>query len=173
MTWELDGVPACAAGVYRGALESAVHALKYGKRADLASPLGALLRGPWTELGREADALVPVPLHPRRLRERGYNQAALLAARLASTASTRCRARALTRIRQTRPLPGLDRAERAAQVAGAIIARRPLPEARIVLVDDVVTSGSTVRECRQALEDAGARVVGVVALARAELKGRA
>lgn len=169
--WETKGIPASAVGIYRGPLEAAVHALKYGKRPDLARPLGDWLRGPWTELSREADALVPVPLHPRRLRERGYNQAALLAGRLASATGTPARLRALRRIRETRPLPGLDRAERAAQLAGAIVARRPLTGARMVLVDDVVTSGSTIDVCREALEDAGARVVGVVALARADSKG--
>ncbi len=168
--WEANCIPASAVGFYRGPLEAAVHALKYGKRPDLARPLGDLLHDPWTELALEADALVPVPLHPRRLRERGYNQAALLAARLASATGTPARLRALRRIRETRPLPGLDRAERAAQLAGAIVARRPLTDARIILVDDVVTSGSTVDVCVQALEDAGACVVAVVALARADSK---
>ncbi len=171
-SWEIDGIPACAAGTYRGPMERAVHALKYGKRADLAGPLGNLLRGPWSQLGSEADALVAVPLHPRRLRERGYNQAALLASRLAAATNTRSRPRALRRIRETRPLPGLNRAERAEQLAGAIVARRALLDARIVLVDDVITSGATIRACRNALNDAGARVIGVVALARAESKGR-
>jgi ComF family protein len=156
-------------GIYGGAMETAVRKLKYSTRSDLARPLGKALLKPWMELGVETDLLVPVPLHPRRLRERGYNQAALLASSLGAVIQNPCRPRALRRTRETCALPGLDREARSTQLNGAIAARRALPGLRVVLVDDVVTSGATILACRSALEDAGAHLVGVVALARAEL----
>jgi ComF family protein len=158
-----DGVR--AGGLFGGPLADAVHALKYGRRPALARPLGS-----W--LARRVDLpegalVVSVPLGRRRRIARGYDQAALLADALARAAG-RPRLRAvLHRVRETPPQVGSSRAVRAANVRGAFEAREVVG-LDLVLVDDVVTTGSTVDAAARALRAAGARSVAVVALARAE-----
>jgi predicted amidophosphoribosyltransferase len=109
-------------------------------------------------------ALVPVPLHPRRLRSRGYNQAAAIAeavGRRAGLEVVECLARAGRAVTQV----GRDRAQRKQGPAGSIASAAKAPE-RVVLVDDVVTTGATLGACRHALADAGARDVAAVCFAR-------
>lgn len=158
--------------LYGGAGGEAVLRLKYSRAPWTAVPLGRLLvalaatRLPRPE-GRAV--IVPVPLHPRRLRERGFNQSALLARELARVTGWALRAGALERVRETRPRRGLTRAERQADLEGAFTV--PCPSAvagrAVVLVDDVVTTGATVRAAAAALREAGATGVGVACLARA------
>jgi ComF family protein len=113
--------------------------------------------------------LVPVPMHPERLRARGYNQAALLARALGRLWRRPVAYRWLRRQRLQVRQVGLGKAERAENVRGAFAATRVgLEGCRVLLVDDVVTTGSTLRNCATTLSDAGALVVGAVALARAE-----
>ena len=112
-------------------------------------------------------ALVPVPLHPRRLASRGYNQAALLAQELAALRQRDCHPRLLRRVRETERQVGKSLSERRENPEGAFELRRAGPT-RVVLVDDVVTTGSTVRACAQALAAGGIQLSAVVALAHAE-----
>jgi ComF family protein len=128
------------------------------------------------EAGRRApgaapELIVPVPLHPRRLRERGFNPAGLLAAALGRDRARPVDPAALTRIRDTPSQTRLPRERRARNVSGAFRARqRALPE-RIWLVDDVVTTGSTLREAARTLRRAGAqRIVAVCAARTPELR---
>jgi ComF family protein len=164
------GAAFVAYGAYGGALAKAVCRFKYGERPDLAEALGGLLR----EVAREAEiggeVVVPVPLHPRKLRERGYNQAALLASAVAREIGAKLAARALQRTSDTRPQASLDRDARHANVAGAIRVRdvAAVRARRVVLVDDVATTGATLRACREALLSAGAARVTLVVLARAD-----
>lgn len=164
----LDGVPLHAGGRYWPPLSDAVARFKYQGRAELARPLARLM---WPALSAietsSATALVPVPLHPRRLAERGYNQAALLAQQLASQSRLDCWPRLLRRRRETPRQVGKSRDERVQNTQHAFEVRQVGPTS-VVLVDDVVTTGSTVRACAQALEQGGVAVVAVVALARAE-----
>ncbi len=114
--------------------------------------------------------VVPVPLHPRRLRARGFNPAAVLARAAARARGARCDPVALVRVRDTPSQTGLSRSARRANVRGAFRARpRARIPARVWLVDDVVTTGSTLREAARALRRAGAREVVAVCAARTPL----
>lgn len=117
---------------------------------------------------RAVDAIVPVPLYPRRERERGYNQASLLAAELARAMGVPIWGRTLWRVRPTATQTRLTAAQRAHNVRGVF--RVPFPRrvqgARIVLVDDVMTTGATVNECARTLKAAGAAAVMVLTVAR-------
>jgi ComF family protein len=157
-----------AGGLFGGPLADAVHAFKYGGRPSLARPLGA-----W--LARRAPLLagalvVSIPLARGRRIARGYDQAALLAdalARAAGRGTARART-VLRRMRETPPQVGRTREERARNVAGAFRATPAVAGRDVVLVDDVVTTGATAAAAAEALRQAGARSIVVVALARAE-----
>lgn len=155
------------AGSYQGALSWAVRRFKYDKRPDLARPLAALLLPFAHELPNHTFTWVPVPLHPARLVERGFNQAALLAKHLARETKMGFAPRAVTRTRDTGHQARLERAERQENLRRAFSVPGKGP-ARVVLVDDVVTTGATARACIEALSEAGSSVLAVFALAFAE-----
>ncbi len=166
----VGSVPVWAAGNYAAPLSQAIRRFKYGARPDLARPLSRLLEPALPMLPPYAgEILVPVPLHPRRLAERGYNQAALLAAQLARASGLRCHPRALRRTRHTLPQVGRSRADRIATVTGIFEVSQPAPVRgrRVILIDDVTTTGATLAACIGALEAAGAEVRGALLLARA------
>jgi ComF family protein len=153
-----------------------VHALKYSDRLDLAPMMGRWLSHAGRELLAEADALVPVPLHWRRLWARRFNQSAMLAAAISAESGVPIATGLLRRVKPTAQQVGLSRTERAANVQGAF---RVPPEARggvagrrLVLVDDVLTSGATVDGCARALMRAGAANVDVLIFARVADPGR-
>jgi ComF family protein len=158
-----------AFGAFGGALAIALRRLKYQDRPDLAAPLGHLARHAARRAGLTADLVVPVPLHPRRLVERGYNQAALLAAEVAVELDAPLSARALVRLRNTPQQAHLDREARLDNVRRAFRARNPpaVQGRRVVLVDDVATTGSTLAACSEALLAAGATSVTAIVIARA------
>lgn len=149
--------------LYWGALAEGIEAFKYRGREELAWPLSALLVAAGAP---RVDALVPVPLHPRRLRERGYDQAWLLARAAGERLGLPVRALLERRV-ATRPQVGLDRAGRARNVAGAFSAAPGARGLSLCLVDDVFTTGATAGEAARALLLAGARRVEVRTLARA------
>jgi ComF family protein len=147
-----------------------VHAFKYGDRLDLAPTLGRWTANAGRELIAEADALVPVPLHWRRLWARRFNQSASLAQAVSAASGVPVLHTALKRVKATAHQVGLSQAERAVNVQGAF---RVPPEGkaeitgrRLVLVDDVLTSGATVEACTRALLRAGATNVDVLVFAR-------
>jgi len=111
------------------------------------------------------DLVVPVPLHPKRLRSRGFNPAAALAKEVAASVGSRSAAVALRRTRDTPSQTGLDRRQRKRNIAGAFVCKQRVPR-RVWLVDDVVTTGSTLMEAAQMLRRAGAREVVAVCAAR-------
>ncbi len=165
-----SGLPIVAFGAFGGPLAEALRRLKYGDRPDLARPLGHLLRQAARRARVQADVVVPVPLHRHRLVERGYNQAALLARAVARELEVPFAARALARTRHTAQQARLLRAERLENVVGAFRVRRPevLRDRRVVIVDDVATTGATLLACAAALREAGARSVTAMVLARAD-----
>jgi ComF family protein len=147
-----------------------VHRLKYGDRLDLATTLGRWMARAGRELLADADALVPVPLHWRRLWGRRFNQAAVLAKVAAASSGLPVLTGALRRMRATPQQVGLSRSERAVNVQGAFAVTRDgkaeICGKRLVLVDDVLTSGATVDACARTLLRAGARNVDVLVFAR-------
>jgi len=159
-----------AAVLYGDLVREAIHAFKFGGRRGLANPLGDLLAGLGLSAlpGAVPDALVPVPLHPRRARERGYDQALLLARRLERAWGVAVVADALVRAVPTQPQTDLDAAARRRNVRDAFAVRRPelIAGRHVVLVDDVLTTGATAGECARTLARAGAAAVGVVTVAR-------
>lgn len=162
-----------AYALYGGPIATALRRLKYGDRSDLARPLGHLLRRAAREAGLRADLVVPVPLHPVRLAERGYNQAALLGAAAARELGAPIEPRALVRTRHTSQQARLPRARRLENVAGAFRVRVParVMGRRVVLVDDVATTGATLAACVAALREGGAVAVTALVVARAERGG--
>ena len=162
-----------AVAAYRDGMRTAIHALKYRRRTTLAPPLARLLADVGSRVlpaapGDLADAIVPVPLHPGRLAERGFNQAELLAAPCAARWRLPLLSYALTRRRPTRPQTELDAAARRANVAGAFAVAQPGEVAgrRLLLVDDVLTTGATASAAAHALGQSGAASVGILVLAR-------
>jgi len=167
-------------GLYGGALRQAILRMKFGGDERLAERMGELLLPPWQSLGagREfrAPLLVPVPLHPSRLRERGFNQAEWLArgveraiARRGAFALPRLRTNCLGRKRATPPQTGMSLAARRENLRGAFDVTDLLAVhgREIVLVDDVMTTGATLSACARVLKRAGAGQVMAIALARA------
>lgn len=157
-------------GPYEGALRTLVHELKYRGRRRVAERLAELLLAD-VEAGavlQGGAVLVPVPLHPRRLAARGFNQSELLALALARRARLRVRPRVLVRRKDTPPQTGLSAAARRRNVAGAFAVRQraPIQARTVVLVDDVLTTGATARACAGALRLAGARAVHLLTIAR-------
>ncbi len=152
---------------YEGVLEQAIHLYKYRRRPTLAVPL-AKLALVWADRLPPADLVMPVPLHPSRLREREFNQALLLADRIACSLGLPLAFEYLMRVRATRPQTELDRTERARNVRRAFAVRETadLKGRRVLLVDDVLTTGATVNECARALRRAGVKAVSVLTLAR-------
>jgi ComF family protein len=158
-------------GPYEGSLRVLLHQLKYAGRRRAAARIARLLLEvePARGLVATSDVVVPVPLHPRRLRARGFNQSALLAAALAESTGRAFAADALVRRRDTAPQSGLRAAERRRNVRDAFVVRRRASVAgRVVtLVDDVVTTGATAQACALALVAAGATEVRLLTAARA------
>jgi ComF family protein len=147
-----------------------VHSLKYGDRLDLAPIMGRWMARAGRELLAEADGLVPVPLHWRRLWARRFNQSALLAKTMAQETGVALAETALKRVKATAQQVGLSQAERALNVQGAFRVpaegKAAVAGRRLVLVDDVLTSGATTDACARALLRAGASSVDVVVFAR-------
>jgi ComF family protein len=159
-----------AAVRYDEIAQTLVHGLKYSDRLDLAPIMGRWMAKAGGEILAEAHALVPVPLHWRRLWARRFNQAAALATAISSAKGPPVLGDALRRVRPTRQQVGLTRADRATNVQGAFRVpddKRPLVRGkRVVLIDDVLTSGATADTCARALRHAGAVAVDVLVFAR-------
>jgi ComF family protein len=157
-------------GWYEGALREIVMQFKYSPIPPLAAPLGNRLAQALLRLDTDRfDLVLPIPLHRNRERQRGFNQAALLAARIGKLIHIRVGGKDCVRVRDTRPQTGLKRAERRANVKGAFAVPRPerIRGKRVLLIDDVLTTGATADSCARALQQAGAEGIWVLTLARA------
>lgn len=155
---------------FAGAVRAALHQLKYSGERRLSAPLGAAMAARWRAVGAGGDLLVPVPVHAARARQRGYDQAALLAAATSASLAVPWQA-VLIRTRQTRPQFELGRQARCTNVSGAFALASKSQEVLVrgkwvVLVDDVATTGSTLVACAEALYRAGALAVSALTVAR-------
>ena len=159
-----------AAVRYDDVARTLVHALKYQDRTDLSAIMGRWMARAGQDLLKDADMLVPVPLHWRRGFSRRYNQSGLLARSIARQSGVAFKSEVLRRVRATAQQVGLSRTQRASNVQGAfqVSAERQSEVAgrRIVLVDDVLTSGATVDACTRVLLRAKAATVDVLVFAR-------
>lgn len=150
-------------GIYDGALKESIHLLKFHGIKRIAKPLGSLL----LELrpGNYA-AIVPVPLHPKKLKEREFNQTALLGRHLSRVLKIPLLLDSLVKIRETKLQTEVGRTGRLGNLKKAFAVSGNLAGKRLLLVDDVITTGATVSECSSVLIKAGASDVAVIALAR-------
>jgi ComF family protein len=160
---------------YDEAARRLVHRLKYGDRLELARALGAMMARAGAELLTDADVIVPVPLHRSRLWWRRFNQAMALAGAVSRTGGVPCDPFLLARVKRTRSQVGLTRTQRGENLQGAF---RVSPDAkphvtgkRVLLIDDVVTTGATANACSRALLRAGAESVDVLSFARVVADG--
>jgi len=159
-------------GPYLGGLRVLIHELKFRGRRRVAKRLAETIVSDAASRGtlEGGGVLVPVPLHPRRRRERGFNQSEVLAEAIGRRCGLGVAPAALVRRKETVAQPGLSAAARRLNVAGAFAVRRPaqISGRVVVLVDDVVTTGATARACAHALRKAGAREVRLLTVARVD-----
>lgn len=158
-------------GVYESILHDAIHAFKYGGNLTLGERLGRLMAEhdyPSFRI-RDYSLILPVPLHPRRLRQRGFNQSVILAREISRRHDVAMDFRILRRIVDTESQAGLKKEERRSNIrkAFSIAAPERIRGQNILLVDDVYTTGSTLGECAKTLLKGGAEAVGALTLARA------
>lgn len=168
LTEEVPFKEARSAFIYDGNVLDAVHKLKYGAKVILAESLGELLLSAALKLSVRPEVVVPVPLHSKRLKARGFNQSLLLSRAVAKRLSLKLDYLSLRRTRPTVPQINLERAERQKNVKGAFEVgnKAAFKGKSVLLIDDVLTTGATVKECSKVLKKAGAEVF-VATLARA------
>ena len=171
--------PLYAWGIHRGALRRAIYCLKYEGQRRIGAVLGEWLGSRWLEsrqkrsgsqgshdlLSRHDYTVVPIPLHAERLRQRGYNQAALISQAFCERTGLRHLPDALVRVRATAAQHELNPLQRQQNLAGAFALKRA-PATPVLLVDDIYTTGSTVQAAQQVLVAAGIPVAGVVVVAQ-------
>ena len=159
-----------SATLLAGPVQELIHRFKYGRCVHLCQPLGLITATALRPFCHAAapDLIVPVPLHRKRLRQRGYNQSQLIAQVLEKQWRVPLSIGNLRRIRWTEPQTGLHAGDRVSNVAGAFAVkdRKRLEGKRVLLVDDVLTTGSTMRACAEALGEAGAAALFAVTVAR-------
>ena len=159
-----------AVGYYQGVLRDLIHAMKYQRVYGLVTPLGRLLQSHFSAYWQEQKphAILPVPLHRRKLRSREFDQALALASHLSQHVQIPLWVDVLRRSRPTLPQVGLNAKERQRNVRGAFSVTNPSLCAgkTLLLIDDVYTTGATVQECARLLHQAGAACVEVYTLAR-------
>ena len=160
---------AVAAGCFDSSLREAIHAFKFSQRLDLDLPLSNLIiqRLENRLASFQGDLLIPVPLYPARLRQRTFNPPHLLAQRLSRFTKCPVVPGALRQIRPHARQRELSRQERLLNPLGSYEVSLPVADRRVLLVDDVITTGATVNECAKILRSAGAASIGVIAAGRA------
>lgn len=162
---------AYAFGFHEDTLRELIHLFKYGRIQTLSKPLGRLLALALPR-DRAFDVIVPMPLHWRKLWQRGFNQSELLAREIGRRTNVPVK-NALRRVRFTSAQAGLTNAKRRLNVSGAFRSKKngSLEGKRVLLVDDVMTTGATAASCARALKLAGARQVTLLTLARVDRRG--
>ncbi len=144
-----------------------VHLLKYSGRRDVGRFFGGKISDILSDNGpfASADGLVPVPLHKVRQRERGYNQSEVIAEQISTITGVPILAKAVKRVRMTKSQTKLDRNERRSNVAGAFRASEELDGRKVIILDDVITTGATTREVALAITNTGGKVLCALCVA--------
>ncbi len=166
-------LPIYAWGYYKGTLRRTLQQLKYKGQARIGLTLGRWLGECWRQAGSQKSQykVVPIPLHAERLQERGYNQAQLISRGFCEVTGLGHRPRSLLRIRATQRQYELTMAERQENIQGAFEAHHRSTDP-VLLIDDIYTTGATVRAAAQTLRAAGVRVAGVIVIARVPPRDR-
>jgi ComF family protein len=151
-------------GLYKGTLKKALNLLKYYGIKRLSKPLSDKITGISLP---SVDTVIPVPLSKLKLRQRGFNQSALLAKSLADRTDTRLSLNSLVKLRDTAPQVGLSAKKRQENIKNtfAVNGKETIINKNVLLVDDVFTTGATIRECSKVLNKAGANEIYVITLA--------
>jgi len=170
----MGSLPVFAWGIYEGPLKRAIAALKYNHQPQIARPLGQWLAQAWLAQAPLPGNLwiVPIPLHPHREQQRGYNQATLLAQSFCDYSGLALKRQGLVRVRATQPQFGLSAPDRDRNLTSAFQLGEDLdksPAKPVLLLDDIYTTGATVRSAAAVLHEAGIQVWGCVTVARAKL----
>jgi competence protein ComFC len=167
---DIDGL--FAAFIYADGIETAIHAFKFKNQPGLSETISLLLFEELNKHGSlpEFDYIVPVPMHPRKKRQRGYNQSELIARQLGEYFDKEVRTDVLIKTRYTRPQSRLKRKERMHNLEGAFSINPDISVEgkRILLVDDVLTTGTTINTCAKILKDMGAVLIYGIVIAIAE-----
>lgn len=170
--WQ-DPLPVFSWGVYGGTLKRAIAVMKYENQPQIARPLGQWLGEAWllnSPKFHPQPVVVPIPLHKSKLKQRGYNQAGLIAESFCQTTGLTLKLNGLERLRETKAQFGLSASEREKNLATAFVVgqgfRRP-PDAPVLLIDDIYTTGATAASAVQTLNQSGITVLGLVAVATA------
>lgn len=158
-------------GKYEGLLKRAIASLKYEQQSQLAHPLGQRLGETWLKISAGSTSLkpviVPIPLHPQKQNQRGYNQAELLARAFCEVTRLPLQSQGLRRIKPTDALFGLTPQQRENQVTNAFALGKGMNAGQVLLVDDIYTTGATVKAAQMTFQTAGINVIGVGAIAKA------
>jgi ComF family protein len=170
-------LPVFAWGAYNGILKQAIATMKYNSKPEIARPLGQLLGQAWltnSSYHNQRLLVVPIPLHASKQKQRGYNQAALIAHSFCETTGLKLKLNGLERVKQTQAQFGLSVSEREENLAQAFNLGKDFhrcPDLPVLLVDDIYTTGATARSAMQILDKAGITVLGLAATA-VTIKGR-
>jgi len=157
----------CATAHHTGKLQEAIQALKYHNVPDLAKPLGQRLSQVISDKNWIIDTIIPVPLFADREHKRGYNQAYLLTQQVGKMTNITCQSNLLKRHRDTNQQVGLNASERRENVKDAFTATQSVADMSILIIDDVVTTGSTLDACATALFNVGAKSVYAITVTHA------
>ncbi|MDJ0697580.1 MAG: ComF family protein [Mastigocoleus sp. MO_167.B18] len=166
-------LPVFAWGKYGGALKRAIAAMKYDNHPEIAILLGQLLGESWllhTPSPEHKPILVPIPLHPHKQKQRGFNQAALIAKGFCEITGLKVKAKGLKRVRETEAQHSLSSSNRSKNLAGAFSIGQDLykiPRQPVLLIDDIYTTGATAKSAIQTLRDSQISVLGIAACAAA------
>ena len=168
-----DKLPLLVWGNYGGKLKRAIALLKYENHPELAEPLGQWLGEAWLksfQFRKHNQALVvPIPLHPQKMQQRGFNQAELIAKSFCRYTGLKCQPQGLVRVKETTAMFNLNLSQRQENLTDAFHLgknfRHHLPSRPILLLDDIYTTGTTVKAATQTLQQQGIQVAGVLAVA--------
>ncbi|MBE9004647.1 ComF family protein [Fortiea sp. LEGE XX443] len=170
-SWQGE-IPVFAWGVYGGSLKRAIAVMKYDNQPDIARMLGVWLGEAWLSNSPHCHTqllVVPIPMHPQKQKQRGYNQAALIAESFCQTTKLKLKLNGLKRVRETQAQFGLSMSEREKNLAEAFAVgqefRSPCPDIPLLLVDDIYTTGATTKSAVQTLRQSGITVLGLAAVA--------